>query len=214
MDRSSLLSTIAGDIYPGAGVTAVTMDAVLDAVANNVVMPEDLAGSGALASAITAVAFGPGISCDSAAIGLGGAYTGGTPGDGSATFAKGNCTVDGGGNLTAATLNSDAGQVSTDGGGDISCVSISGTSGGEVTWWSIGGTGSASFAQGAVVINEYGFVKCTGLNLSGFSAPAHSTSIGTAGEIGVAVDGGGTAWLYYCIASGHWVRIEFPATSW
>ena len=119
MDRSELLSTISGDIYPGAGVTAATMDSLLDAVANNVVMPEDLAGTGSLAAAITEVVFEPGVSCDSGAIGLGGAYTGGTPGDGSARFAGGNFKVDGGGNMTAATINSDGGAISSDGGGDL-----------------------------------------------------------------------------------------------
>ena len=47
MNRSTLLSTIATDICTGCGVTAATMDSVLDDIANNCVMPEDLAGSGA-----------------------------------------------------------------------------------------------------------------------------------------------------------------------
>jgi hypothetical protein len=46
MDRSTLLSTIATDICTGCGITAATMDSVLDDIVNNAVLPEDLAGTG------------------------------------------------------------------------------------------------------------------------------------------------------------------------
>ena len=52
MDRTTLLSTIATDICTGCGITAVTMDSVLDDIANNCVMPEDLNGAGSLAGAL------------------------------------------------------------------------------------------------------------------------------------------------------------------
>jgi hypothetical protein len=119
MNRSTLLSTIATDICTGCGITAATMDSVLDDIANNCVMPEDLTGGGSLTSSITTLDICGGkfqadatgaLSADNGNILLGGNLTGGTPGDGSASFAQGNFTInaDGTANASGLTLSTDS----------------------------------------------------------------------------------------------------------
>jgi hypothetical protein len=57
MTRTTLNSTIDADIHSGVsgGITAATVNSVLKDIAANCLMPEDLAGSGSLASSITSI---------------------------------------------------------------------------------------------------------------------------------------------------------------